>query len=79
MVKAFHKYIKAFLALKARKFILKELAIAKSGFLAFVKLDFLDFVDFNFLNLVKFDFFAKFAIVDIFSILLSISLHQHHY
>lgn len=42
MIKTFYIYIKAFLALRIKKFVLKELTIAKSGFLAFAKADFLD-------------------------------------
>lgn len=58
--------MKVFVALKVRKCVLTELAIAKSSFLAFVKSGFLDLVKFHFLYL------AKFAIVDRFLILLPI-------
>ena len=58
MVKAFYKYMKAFLTPKIRKSV-PELAFV------FGKSDFLDLVNFDFLNL------AKFITIDKFSIFLS--------
>lgn len=52
LIKVFFKCVKAFLALRVRKSVSKQLTITKSGFLAFIKPD----------------FFAKFITVDRFSI-----------
>lgn len=64
LVQVFHRWMKAFLAIGVKKSVLKEVAFAKSHFLAFV-----------FLNLVRFKFLdlANFVIVNRFSISLLIS------
>ena len=54
LVKVFHKYIKAFLAPKIRKSVLKELAFIKSDFLGLANFGFLDLA-----NFVAVDRFSK--------------------
>lgn len=59
MIKAFHRYIKVFLALEVIKSVLEELVFVKSKFLNLAKFDFLDLI--------------KFVIIDRFFIFIPIS------